>query len=115
MSEEETVKRALDFLSSKIKKLRESNDNHKLNTYCGAKTEQKSYSGNNYESMAKIKLPKGKYALTFNFLLKASSSWLYIYLNEGGNLMPNCGFYVPNNTNFTAHTIRTVHVVSQES
>ena len=65
--------------------------------------------------MAKIKLPKGKYALTFNFLLKASSSWLYIYLNEGGNLMPNCGFYVPNNTNFTAHTIRTVHVVNQET
>ena len=109
VSEEESVKKALDFLAKKVKKLKESKEHNKLNTYYGGVLEQKSYNGTTYEPVATIKLPKGKYLLTFNFLLKATSSWIYLYLNQGQPLMANAGFYVPTNTNFTAHTIRKIH------
>ena len=115
VSEEETVKKSLDHLANKIKEMKSSNEKNKLTTFYGSTLEQKTYSGNTYESMASIKLPKGKYLLTFNFLLKASSSWLYIYLNQGESLMQNAGFYVPNNTNFIPYTIRKIYSVANES
>ena len=83
VSEEESVKKALDFLAKKVKNLKESKEHNKLNTYYGGLLEQKNYTGSTYEPIASIKLAKGRYLLTFNFLLKANSSWIYIYLNQG--------------------------------
>lgn len=48
VSEEETVKKSLEFLSKKVKDLKESNESNKLTTYYGATLEQKSYTSANY-------------------------------------------------------------------
>lgn len=113
ISEVESVKKSVDYLSKKIRDLKESNAKAKITTYYGATLEQKSYSGAGYDALASIKLPKGKYLLTFNFLLKANNQWIYLYFGEGGSILPNCGYYVPNSSHFIAHTIRKVHTVTQ--
>lgn len=111
----EVVKKSMESLHKKIKELRESNDKDKVATFYAANLDAKTYTGAAYEAVATIKLPKGKYLLTFNFLLKANSSWLYLYLNEGGSLFPNAGFYSPTSANFIPHTVRKVHTVANES
>ena len=110
----EVVKKAMDFLHKKIKELKSSKDKNKAATYYGGQLDTKSFTGAGYETIATVKLPKGKYLLTFNFLAKATSSWMYLYLNEGGSIFPNAGFYSPNNTHFIPHTVRKVHHVTNE-
>jgi hypothetical protein len=75
----ESVKKAVDRLSKKIRDFKDSSIKSKITTYYGATLEQKTYNGAAYEALASIKLPKGKYLLTFNFLLKASNQWVYLY------------------------------------
>jgi|JI9StandDraft_2_1071091.scaffolds.fasta_scaffold153929_1 hypothetical protein len=48
VSEEETVKKALDHLAKKVKELKDSNEKSKVTTYYGATMEQKSYNSPNY-------------------------------------------------------------------
>ena len=105
----------MEYLNKRIRELKESNDKNKIATYYGANLDTKTYNSAAYEALATIKLPKGKYLLTFNFLLKANNSWLYIYLNEGGTLFQNAGFYSPTAANFIPHTIRKVYSVVNES
>lgn len=112
VSEEETVKKALDHLSRKVKELKESNEKSKITTYYGANLEQKSYNSQNYENLVSLKLPKGKYLLTFNFLCRATNSWIYLYFNQGQALLQNAGFYVPTPTYFIPHTVRKVYEVT---
>jgi hypothetical protein len=114
VSEEETVRHALDHLSRKVKELKESNENSNIKTYYGAVLEQRSYSSANYETLASVRLPKGKYLLTLNFLVKATNSWIYLYLNQGVSLMQNAGFYVPSAAHFIPHTVRKIHQVTAD-
>ena len=75
----ESVKKAVGYLNNKIRDLKDSNARSKITTYYGATLEQKSYNGAGYDVLASVKLPKGKYLLTFNFLLKANNQWIYLY------------------------------------
>lgn len=109
------MKKALDHLSKKVKELKENNEKNKITTYVGATLEQKSYNGANYEPIASIKLPKGKYLITINFLLKAQNQWMYLYFNQGQALMQNAGFYVPSSSHFIPITFRKIHEVTAES
>jgi hypothetical protein len=79
VSETEALKKSIDYLNKKIKDIKESNDKNKVSTFYGATLEQKSYSSSAYEALASLKLPKGKYLITFNFLLKATNQWIYLY------------------------------------
>ena len=115
VSEEETLKKSLEHLSKKIKDLKENNEKNNLSTFCGSTLEQKSYNGAAYDPIASIKLPKGKYLLTLNFMAKCQNQWIYLYFNQGQTLMQNCGFYVPTTTHFIPHTVRKIHAVTNES
>lgn len=42
-----------------------------------------SYASNDYEPIAKITLPRGKYVLTLSALIKGTSSGLYLYQDHG--------------------------------
>jgi len=82
----------------------------------GTNLEQKCYSNNaTYDPVATIKLPKGKYMLTFSFLLKAQNQWFYIYFNQGEQVIQNCGFYLPSTSQFMPHTIRKIHTVKEDN
>ena len=105
----------MDYLSKKVRDLKESNEKNKLTTFYGATLEQKNYTGTTYEPFVTVKLPKGKYLLTCNFLMKATNSWMYIYLNQGQTIMQNAGFYVPSNSNFIPQTVRKVHTVTAQT
>jgi hypothetical protein len=75
----ESIKKSVDYLSRKIRDLKDSNERSNITTYYGATLEQKSYNGATYDPLASIKLPKGKYLLTFSFLVKATNQWIYLY------------------------------------
>ena len=68
--------------------------------------------GTNYEEIKSLKLKKGKYMLTMSFMVKATSQWIYLYLNQGTAIMQNCGFYEPTTSNYVAHTIKKVYQVN---
>jgi hypothetical protein len=40
---------------------------------------------------------------------------MYIYFNQGQTVMQNAGFYVPQNANFSPHTVRKIHTVTAEN
>lgn len=117
VGESEILRKAVESLSSKVKGLKEK-DNAGPNVIAlgTMQIEEKAYNtGNNYESIGSIRLSKGKYLLTLSFLLKASNQWIYIYFNQGQQVIQNHGFYVPNNSMFMPHMIRKVHnVVNNE-
>lgn len=108
------MKNSLGLLSSKIKSVKESDKAGPNIVRCGTvQEEDKSYNSNaNYEQIASIKLPKGKYILTLSFLVKANSLWMYLYFNQGQQCLQNSGFYVPTNTHFIPFTIRKSHDIT---
>jgi len=109
------LKKSLEHLSKKIKDLKENDEKNNLVTYCGATLQTISYNGASYDPLASIKLPKGKYLLTFNFMARCQSQWIYLYFGQGQLLMQNfSGFYVPTTTHFIPHTIRKIHTVTNE-
>jgi hypothetical protein len=82
----------------------------------GTNLDQKFYNNNStYEPLVSIKLPKGKYMLTFSYLLKAQNQWFYVYLNQGESVIQNCGYYVPTTSQFMPHTIRKIHTVKADN
>ncbi len=83
---------------------------------CGSVQEDaKSYSsGANYEEIAVIKLPKGKYVLTLSFLVKATNSWMYLYFQQGQQVIYQCGFYVPAATQYIPMVVRKAYNVTND-
>ncbi len=82
---------------------------------CNVKTEDQYFNGATYETLISINLPKGKYILTFSFLLKANNTWLYLYLNQGEGVMTNSGFYVPAGSNWVPCTVRKIYNVIEDN
>ena len=82
-----------------------------MKLYCSQCIEEKHYHGSGYEPIGSIRLPKGKYLLTFNFLLKTTAGGIYVYFNQGQQLMNYNGFYVADYNNFSPHTIRKIYTV----
>ena len=113
ISEEETVKKSLDFLSKKVKDLKSSNEDKNFKTLCSRIFEENNYNGAGHEPFATIKLPKGKYMLTVNFLLKATRSVFYIYFNQTVPMGTNGLLYTPTNSDFYPVTVKRIHSVSQ--
>ena len=106
----EIAKKAVDRLSSKVREL--SQHKHKLPiSYYGGHLERKSYNGQNYEPLATVKLPKGRYLLTFSFLLNCQNQWIYLYLNQGQQVIQNCGWYMPASGVWTPYTVCKQHTV----
>ena len=68
----------------------------------------------NYEPIASINLPRGRYLLIISFFVKATGTWMYLYKNNGENLIQNGGFYVNNSANFIPFVVRTVHTVNND-
>lgn len=104
------------MISSKIKLIKEDEKIGPNLVRCGTvQEEDKSYnSGENYESVASIKLPKGKFIMTLSYLVKATNSWMYLYFQQGQQCMQNCGFYVPTNGQYIPVVIRKLHTVTSE-
>lgn len=50
--------------------------------------------------------------LTISFLAKATNSWMYLYFQQGQQMIQNCGFYVPTNSNFIPFVVRKQHTVN---
>jgi hypothetical protein len=100
-------------LNQKLKKIREDNVEGG-NTLCSYKPDDQHFSGASYETLSSIKLKKGKYLITFSFMLKATNQWLYIYLNQGEAIMSNSGFYVPNTSQWMPFTVRIIKRITEE-
>ena len=49
-----------------------------------------------------------------SFMLKATSQWIYLYLNQGQALMQNSGFYEPTTSNYVPHIIKKIHNVGSD-
>jgi hypothetical protein len=111
VGEAEAVRKTIDRLG---KRIREAKENCPAGTTLAAYAmEQKHYSsGSTYEPLISLKLPKGRWLLTFSYLLKAQNQWFYIYFGQGQQVMQNCGYYVPSSAHFIPHTVRKIHTVT---
>ena len=69
--------------------------------------------GNNFESLASVKLPKGKYILTLSFFAKPTGTILYLYFGQTQTVLPNY-FYAPNNSTFIPLIFRKLHNVTND-
>lgn len=107
----------MSLLSSKIKVLKDNDKSGPNIVRCGpVQEDEKTYNtGANYDQIATIKLPKGKYILTLSFLTKPTNSWMYVYFQTNQQVIQNCGFYVPSNSQFIPMVIRKAYTVSADS
>ena len=98
----------MNYLNKKLKDIKAEEGDYDCGCFSGTRKGDKSYNSNNngYDSLCEAKLPKGKYLLTFSFLLKASNQWMYLYFGHGGTLMTHCGFYVSTTNKYTSHIVR---------
>lgn len=94
-----------------MKNIRQENANQG-NTFYSFQPEEQTFNGQGYETLSSIRLKKGKYLITFSFMLKATNQWLYLYMNQGESIMANSGFYVPTTTFWLPFTVRVVKTVS---
>ena len=116
ISESEVLTKAVEYLGQRMKNIKEKNDPAPHSTYIGKlETQEKYYSGSNYEPIGSIRLPKGKYLLNISFLLKTNNQWIYLYVNQGQQMLQNAGFYAPTSSYFMPHVIQKSHNVNSES
>lgn len=117
ISESEILKNAIGNISNKIKSIKENEKSNMNIIRCGpVQEDEKVYNtGVNYESIAAVTLPKGKYIVTISFLVKGTSSWMYIYFMQGQQVIQNHGFYLPTQTQFIPITLRKNYTVNGDS
>ena len=107
------MKKSLDYISTKVKSLKNNEEVNIMKTLCSATQEEKSFNGSTYESIASINLPKGKYLLTLNFLVKTTNQLKHFcfYFNEVP-IDSNQLFDLPVPHQFVNITVRRVHTVT---
>ena len=110
------MKKSLDYISTKVKSLKNNEEVNIMKTLCSATQEEKNFSGSTYESIASINLPKGKYLLTLNFLVKTTNQLKHFcfYFNEVP-IDASQLFDLPVCNQFVNITVRRVHTVTQET
>lgn len=47
-----------------------------------------------------------------SFLTKPQNLWMYLYFQQGQQIIQNCGFYLPSGAQFTPITVRKLHTVA---
>jgi hypothetical protein len=99
-------------LNQKMRKVKELNSQGGSTMYT-YEPEEKLFNGASYQTLSSIKLKKGKYMITFSFMLKAHNQWLYLYLNQGESIMQNSGFYVPSTNQWMPFTVRIVKTINE--
>ncbi len=102
----------MKLIGQKLREMKENCDDQGGNYY-SYEPEEKSFNGAGYESMAGIRLKKGKYLLTFSFQVKATNQWIYLYLGQE-SIISNAGYYVPTTSQFMPFTIRTIKNITEE-
>lgn len=115
VSEAEILKTAVDGLTSKLKTLKDDPASSSANYANIPDSNEKYMNSGGYDAMGSIRLNKGKYLLTISFLLKTNNQWLYIYVNQGQQMLQNAGFYTPTSGYFMPHVLRKVHSVNSDN
>ena len=98
-------------LSEKIKVLKEVQKEKNTISKYSHHLEEKHCQSSGYEPIASINLPRGKYLLTLNFLLKTGAGGIYLYFKQGQHLMNYNGMYVADYNHFIPQTIRKIYTV----